>query len=153
MPKNEIEFKIAKPGTQFKGLHLPVNCVYFTTNGHMYYIDDFDMVQCQQHFIINHIAPDKKRQRLYVDATAGVYRSLKRFICNRFDELKSPKKVILNREIVGKPKDRIVNYRFIQRAYGRQPNAMEERLLIDGCVVGHVRMSEEMYTYCVMGVR
>ena len=70
-----------------------------------------------------------------------------------FDELKKPKDVVLNRDIVGKPRDRIVNYNFIQRAYGRQPNAMEERLLIDGCIVGRVRMSEEMYTRCVMGVR
>lgn len=85
------EFRIAKSGTQFNGIHIPVGCVYgilpeCAHNGKHYvrafvWANDVSLIRKNQHFCVNimpvnHAYP----HRIYVDGSRGWAKDMQAFV-------------------------------------------------------------------------
>lgn len=163
-----LEFKIAKPGTQYNGIHIPAGCVYgilpeCVRNGaHMLrafvWVPDTSLALKQRHFCVNIISANSRRVRkIYVDGSKGWAKCLQNYI--RFHCVESVGGVCLRRDIAKlAPHDRKVGKYYLRPVPGEDDSPTANRTKVSESVINPCNISgrllrQESYYVLRMGMK
>lgn len=164
-------WKMAKPGCNFCGFHIPTGAVYgilpeIVERGRHHtklciYVTDLDLCRKNRHFVVYTMRVGYPPRREYVDGSRGWAKSIQAAVREMYESGQSMevKPVILSRDIAKiAPRDRVVG-EYMQKAKlrhgrtqdeapyidGEAPDIMIDNYVTNGCKVGKTFLVEEGY--------